>query len=204
MRAFFHANTGGQYAKKAKTEDYEASLKQSFNQWENLYQYGGSDPFWSDGCGLNLVRNHILYYKGMIAETMPPEQYPDIYHRDTPPEVDRDYMVRADEIRINAKASLEHYSANPDYQYIRRRVNSLNPKDERASGIRRLIASVSGLKEAIAQNDLVTMRRFENPERDMDSIASAAKYLREQPRRDEQLSLFDYNDENIEDEEMEF
>ena len=42
-----------------------------------------------------------------IAETMPPERYPEIYHRETPPEVDRDYMARADEILINTKVSLE-------------------------------------------------------------------------------------------------
>ena len=36
--------------KKTKQKDFEAALKESFNRWENLYQYGGSDPFWSDGC----------------------------------------------------------------------------------------------------------------------------------------------------------
>ena len=186
--------------KKIKQEDYEASLKVSFDRWDSLYQYGGSDPFWSDGCGLNLVRNHILYDKHVIAETMPPERYPEIYYRETPPEVDRDYMARADEIRVNAKAALACYKANPDYNYICRRVNSLGLKDERLSSIQRLIGCVAGLEVAISHNDLVTMRRFENPEHDLESIASAAKYLREQPRMDKQLSLFDYEDENGEEE----
>ena len=189
--------------RKAIQEDYEASLKLSFSRWESLYQYGGSDPFWSDGCNLNLVRNHIINYKRLITETMPPEQYPEIYFRDTPPEVDRDYMARANEIRINAKATLESYKANQDYKYIRRHVGSLRPKDERLDSIRRLINIVSGLEEAILHGDLVTMRRFENPN-DMDSMASAAEYLREQPDREEQISLFDYIEENYDDEEMEW
>ena len=189
--------------KKAKQEDYEASLKESFSRWDSLYQYGGCDPFWSDGCNLNLVRNHILYFKRLITETMSPELYPEIYNRETPPVVDRDYMARADEIRINAKASLASYKANADYQYICRRVNSLSAKDERLSSIRMIIRSVAGFEDAIAHDDLVTMRRYENPRCDMDSIASTAKSLREMPHTNGQLSLFDYNEENSEDEEME-
>ena len=190
--------------RKAIQEDYEEALKESFSSWENLYQYGGSDPFWSDGCNLNLVRNHIIYYKREIEETMSAGQYPEIYHRETPPEVDRDYMARADEIRINAKATLESYKANPDYQFIRRHISSLRPKDERLTSISRLKNTVSGLEEAIKHGDLVTMRRFENPERDLDSMASAAEYLREQSNKQEQISLFDYSGENEDEEEMEW
>jgi len=153
--------------RKAIQEDYEASLKLSFSRWESLYQYGGSDPFWSDGCNLNLVRNHIINYKRLITETMPPEQYPEIYFRETPPEVGRGYMARANEIRINAKAALEAYKANPDYKFILHYIDSLRPKDHWLDNIRRLINTVSGLEEAITHDDLVTMRRFENPVRDI-------------------------------------
>ena len=97
-----------------RQEDYAAELQKSFDHWEYLSVHGGSDPFWSDGVNMNLVRNHIFYYKSKIEETMTPEQYPAIYHREPPPEVDRDYMARADEIRANAKISLEAYKSNPD------------------------------------------------------------------------------------------
>ena len=80
----------------------------------------------------------------------------------------------------------------------------MNPKDWRASSIRNLISSVSGLGEAIARGDLVTMRRYENPRSDLDSMASAVEYIREQPQKDEQLSLFNFNNENSEDDELEF
>jgi len=191
-------------AKKSATDDYEASLKKSFSQWDNLYKYGGQDPFWSDGCNLNLIRSHILNYKRLITETMTPERYPEIYYRQTPPEVDRNYMARASDIRINAKASLDCFKSNPDYQYLCRQANSLRPKDERLYNIRLPVNIVKGLEKAIADNDLVTMRRYENPERDLESFASAAHYLRDLPPENRQLSLFDYNDENTEDDELEW
>ena len=46
-------------------------LEKAYAQWESLYQQGGSDPFYPDGVNLNLVRNHILYFKRQIEETQP-------------------------------------------------------------------------------------------------------------------------------------
>lgn len=28
--------------------------------WWHIYEYGSSDPFWPDGCNLNLTRTHIM------------------------------------------------------------------------------------------------------------------------------------------------
>ena len=44
-------------------------LEKAYAQWESLYKQGGSDPFYPDGVNLNLVRNHILYFKRQIEET---------------------------------------------------------------------------------------------------------------------------------------
>ena len=187
-------------AKKAIQEDYEKSLNQSFMLWDSLRKYGGQDPFWSDGCDMNLVRNHIINYKRIITETMPQEQYPEIFYRETPPEVNQDYMARESEIRINARASLERLKASPDYRYLCRHVNSVSPKDN----ISWPVKSVKGLEKAIVDDDLVTMRRYENQNYELEMIASTAKRLRELPRQDQQLSLFDYCDENAEDDEMEW
>ena len=51
---------------KKKQEDYPAELQQSFERWEHLRVDGGSDPLWSDGSNMNLVRNHILIAKRRI------------------------------------------------------------------------------------------------------------------------------------------
>ncbi len=73
---------------------------------------------------MNLVRNHIMYYKGKIEETLPP--YPEIYHREIPPEVDMDYIARPDEIRENAKISLAQFERNDSLRYLREAVRELS------------------------------------------------------------------------------
>jgi hypothetical protein len=76
---------GDYMAKTKKAEiDYAAELQKSFDRWEHLNIYGGNDPCWSDGVNMNLVRNHIIIGKRRIEESMPKEQYPQIYYRETP------------------------------------------------------------------------------------------------------------------------
>ena len=135
LEGLFSFQKEAKMAKKAIQEDYGKSLNQSFMQWESLRKYGGQDPFWSDGCDMNLVRNHIINYKRIITESMPQELYPEIFYRETPPEVNRDYMARESDIRINARATLECLKVNPDYQYLCRHVNSVSPKDEKLRAV---------------------------------------------------------------------
>ena len=54
-------------AKKNQENPLE-ELEKAYAQWQRLYENGGSDPFWPDGVNLNLVRNHIIYYKGQIRK----------------------------------------------------------------------------------------------------------------------------------------
>lgn len=35
--------------------------------WENINENGCNDPFWADGCNMNLTRKHILSYRNEIA-----------------------------------------------------------------------------------------------------------------------------------------
>ena len=50
-------------SKRNRETDYTAALENEYAQWDELFTKGGSDPFWTDGSNLNLVRNHIIYYK---------------------------------------------------------------------------------------------------------------------------------------------
>nr|WP_304100552.1 hypothetical protein [Mitsuokella multacida] len=34
--------------------------RREFERWQDIFAHGCSDPFWPDGCNLNLTRNHIL------------------------------------------------------------------------------------------------------------------------------------------------
>ena len=61
----------------------------------------------SDGVNLNLVRNHILYFKRQIEETQPLYKNTEVYRRELPPQVEDSYMAQAEEIRAHAKDALE-------------------------------------------------------------------------------------------------
>lgn len=76
-------------------EEYASQIVREIGRWNYILENGCNDPFWPDGCNMNLTRNHILYYKREIEECceatgteLPPE-----YYLPTPPEVDDNYMV---------------------------------------------------------------------------------------------------------------
>lgn len=195
-------------ARKKQQEDYEKQLRDSFDHWQQLYEYGGQDPFWPDGTNLNLVRNHIYYYKRKIEETMQPGEYPEIYHRAVPPEVPDDYIARSDEIRETAKASLAAYLSDENYQYLSKRIDSLDPKQAKQLSVRNVLGYADGLKIAIKEDDLVTMRRHRDPDTYLSSFASCAEKVRNlKPPENEQLSLFHFYDnrggQDVDDEELE-
>lgn len=86
--------------KKKKTVDqeliaYRDDIVSEIERWKDISKNGCSDPFWQDGINMNLVRNHILYFKRKISEiceendiTLPSE-----YFLPTPPVVENSYMA---------------------------------------------------------------------------------------------------------------
>lgn len=189
--------------KKKPQEDYAQNLKASFDRWQYLYEYGCNDPSWEDGVNLNLVRNHIIYYKRCIEDTMKPESYPEIYYRAIPPEVPNNYVAGANEIREKAKASLSLYYANKDYKFLTQRIDRLSPADEKRYCVRNVINYAKSLDLAIENDDLVTMRRHQNPETYLSSFTSCAeKFKNIKPKENEQLTVFCYYD-NSDEQDME-
>jgi len=63
-----------------KKEKFEKDLIYSFSQWQNQYENGSCDPTWSDGINLNLLRNHIIFYKRKLEEVA---YYPEVYYRES-------------------------------------------------------------------------------------------------------------------------
>ena len=63
--------------------------------WERINENGCNDPFWADGCNMNLTRNHILSYRNEIANCCEEHNLPlpEEYFLKVPPEVDDDYMA---------------------------------------------------------------------------------------------------------------
>lgn len=178
--------------RKTSESDYAKELADRFSHWEQMYAHGGSDPFWPDGVNLNLVRNHILYYKRKLEEICN-GSLPEIYHRETPPEVDPDYMARADEIRAAAEKSLAIYKADPHFRYCVTHVDSLTSKERARYPVIHAVRYVNALEQAIAQNDLVAMRRHENTELYLNSFAKCEQAIRQikaEREQEPQLSLF--------------
>ena len=178
---------------KKQPENYAEELQESHDQWAYIYEHGCQDPFWADGCNLNLVRNHIFNYRRMIEETMSPEDYPAVYFKEIPPEVDQNYMARQDEIRENAKKSLAAYKADPNCRYIRQHRDDFSPKTQKKLSIDNILGYMTGLERAIAEDDLVSMRRHKTPDSDLRAFAECAKKMKELPIEETQLTLFSFS-----------
>lgn len=75
--------------------EYGHEIVNEIAMWKDHNKNGCNDPAWPDGCNMNLLRNHIIYYKHKIRElctdngiTLPVE-----YYFPTPPEVPDNYMA---------------------------------------------------------------------------------------------------------------
>lgn len=84
--------------KKAPEQELKELCKEIRNEidhWEDINRNGCSDPFWPDGCNMNLTRNHIIYAKRQIVEIC--ERHgipiPEEMYLPTPPQVDDYYMA---------------------------------------------------------------------------------------------------------------
>ncbi len=71
------------------------NIRQEIEHWKDINQNGCSDAFWSDGCNMNLTRNHIIYYQSKIREACTENQLPlpEECYLSIPPEVDNHYMA---------------------------------------------------------------------------------------------------------------
>ncbi|MDD4492828.1 MAG: hypothetical protein PHV32_00515 [Eubacteriales bacterium] len=188
--------------KRTEKNDPAAELAERFTRWDFLYQHGCSDPTWSDGVNLNLVRNHIIYYKNKLEDSCSDNAYPDIYYWDTPPEVNQNYMARTDEIRSNAQKSLGIYRSDPHYLYCKKYALELTAKELKRFPVENVLGYVSGLKDAIAADDLITMRRHEDSNRYLDSFARCESEIRKmfsERELDPQMSLFSFTDPDTDD-----
>jgi hypothetical protein len=191
--------------KKKEKENLVEELAKSFERWEYLKENGCSDPFWADGTNMNLVRNHIKYYKNKMVEEYGTdyEKYPEIFYREAPPEVDQNYVARAGEIKGGAAQALESYISNPNFHYLLANKDMLTEKEAKQISLYNVLGYASGLAKAIKDGDLITMRRHANgAEGYQESFARCASQMmkiidekRKEPEQAQgygQLSLFQF------------
>ena len=78
-----------------KVKSYSEQIRKEIGQWKDINQNGCNDPFWSDGCNMNLTRNHIIYEQEQIRKICEENQIPlpEEYYFSVPPEVDNQYMA---------------------------------------------------------------------------------------------------------------
>ncbi len=188
-------------SRKNHETDYAAALENDYARWDKLFTEGGSDPSWADGVNLNLVRSQLLYDKEQLAKQ---ENslfgLPDVYYRETPPEVDNDYMARPDEIRENARKAMEIIDADENLKFVREQAASLSEKQLKQWCIPAIINYAENLRRAIAADDLITMRRYEHPNAYLESFESAAIKIRdpESTRRiNDNLTVCDTKDDEV-------
>lgn len=79
--------------------DYAASIIERQAHWMDILENGCNDPYWPDGCNMNLTRNHMIYYKRKIAELYEEtgEPKPGEYYIPLPPEVNDRLMCNQDQ-----------------------------------------------------------------------------------------------------------
>ena len=94
-----------------------------FNRWEYISLHGCSDPFWTDGINMNLIRNHIIYWYHILADRTMGTGQISIFDleiiqntiRPLPPEVPSRLMIRGgehpDQYIIRENKDLEWYEA---------------------------------------------------------------------------------------------
>ena len=76
-------------------KEYTYNIIREIAIWKHIQEQGCNDPFWPDGCNMNLTRNHILSYKREIREICEENSIPlpEEYYFPTPPEIDNNYMA---------------------------------------------------------------------------------------------------------------
>lgn len=103
-----------------KVKSYSEQIRKEISQWKDINQNGCNDPFWPDGCNMNLTRNHILYYQRKISEICIEKHlpYPEAYYFSVPPEVDNFYMANLKQRdRVKRIFSDGHVPAQKKYLY---------------------------------------------------------------------------------------
>ena len=159
---------------KYTMEKLENELTLAHARWIKLYKYGGYDPFYADGMGLNLSRNHIIYFKRLMEELMEEEkttrlfssnEFPEIYYREIPPEMDYNYMANPEAIRERAREQIALYEQDENFKYLVNIKDTLFPDHQRTRELKHTnlpyypLMQLVNYKKSYEEDDLVSMLR---------------------------------------------
>ncbi len=103
---------------------------------------------------------------------------PDCFYREIPPELPNNFMARSEEIRANASKAMAIIDADENLKFVREQSKNLTEKQLNKLYIPAILNYPENLRRAIAEDNLIAMRRYENPESYLKSFESAANKLR--------------------------
>ena len=111
---------------KSDLKSYTEALLERVERWKYINENGCTDPLWADGSNMNLVRNHIIYYKKHINEMCLKESIPlpEEYYIPTPPLVNNNYMAnyndkkRVKRLKIDYQMKLTNKKAQYDEKQL--------------------------------------------------------------------------------------
>lgn len=174
-------------------EDPVKELKDAYEHWNDLFENGCYDPTWEDGVNLNLIRNHMIYYKKQIEEQYNEHEKPDIYYRELPKEVEATYMARKEEILQDAMDVYKALSGMPMMRDLMMAKQYMTEEELQELHIAGDIHHITGLKEAIDKEDYVRMRTLSSNLSDrMEEVKEAHERLMNRQYQDGvQMSIFD-------------
>lgn len=171
--------------------NYVEQLEKDYQHWQDVYENGCNDPSWSDGMNLNLIRNHIIYDKRQLKETLDERELPEVYYKELPPKVDYDYMAKPVEILETAIRYYSECTSLEEWNTLDNAFDFLDRKDSKQQSVRFLVSRIRNLKIAIDSMDYVTMRRFKDPTEDVEKIRTYTKELKNMEFNHlEQMNLF--------------
>lgn len=159
---------------KKRSKQLGKEILDSRKRYEDLRIHGGSDPFWADGANMNLCRSHVIYFRKQVEAELDLENYPEEYFLEIPEEVSNNYMADPDGIRRRSVAALEVLKENQDFKYMKSKLRG--DLDKEASKCMNPVRYVLGMEDAIRRDDLVVMRRCQDP-------GYYVKYLRESRKK---------------------
>ena len=110
-------------------------------------------------------------------------------------------MARADKIRQNAARSMQKIDEDENLKFIREQSANLTEKQLKQLCIPAILGYAENLRRAISEDDLLTMRRYENPQSYLDSFQSAAQKLRSPEILDKMEAISADDDEEFCDDE---
>lgn len=180
--------------RKVSLEELIANCEKEYSRWDEIYSNGCRDPCWTDGCNLNLVRNHIISYRKQIESYCAEKsvESPPILLRELPPKLNSDYMAKAEQIREGADKILTKIEQMPDYIGLCECQLGLSPQMRSQCGSQYIMQWVDRLRYAIEKDKLVIMRlHLRQADEIYARISEVLAKANTMPQENYQLSLFD-------------